>query len=509
MSRDDGFRPERWTQPNRRPPVPGGPYLIAGLGRAGRAAASALAQIAPVTEIWVNDDLIDPLRETEALAAIEQLGVRRLRSVNGELPPDLDPFPATLVKSPGIRADAPLIKSARAAGLMVIDEAELGWRLDPRPQVAITGTNGKSTTTMLAAAILGAAGHTPVTAGNTTFGSPLSTAAAEPGDVVAAELSSFQLEGCVALLPDAAVLTNLSEDHLYRHGSAKAYAECKRSLFIRGDRAVARAAIGVDQPFGRELADELESLGTRVVRFGAAPGAERRVIAADWSLDAATTTLSEGGSTRELLTRLVGGHNALNVAAAMALSDALGFDADASARAIEAAAALPGRMQPITGDDGLEVIVDYAHNPDGVASALDAARHVVERRDGCRLIAVVSSLSFVGEHQGRALGDAAARRADRLILTTHRWTADDGFDRLAPGLFEGAAEALGETQLEVLHDRREAIAAAIGSAVPGDLVMVLERGAGAGRLIGRDGAAAAFDDREVVRELLTARTASR
>lgn len=487
-----------------RPPVPAGPYLVAGLGRAGRAAAAALASISPAGEIWVNDDQIDPLREAEALAAIEPLGVRRLLNEDGPLPEDLDPFPATLIKSPGIRADAPLIASARAANLTVIDEAELGWRLDPRAQIAVTGTNGKSTTVMLVAELLRAAGFEPVVAGNTTFGPPLSTAPEVPGDTVVAEISSFQLEGCRELMPDAAVLTNLTEDHHYRHGDAQSYGACKRSLFVRGDRAVGFAAIGVDQPFGRELADELESLGSTVVRFGAHPTAARRVLAAEWSIDGGVVKLSEGLGTRTLRTNLAGGHNALNTAGALALSDALGLDADVTAAAIEQAAPLPGRFEPIMSADGLEVIVDYAHNPDGVARSLDAGRAILDRRGGGSLIVVASSLSAVGEHQGSALGRAAAERADRLVLTSHRWSADEDFEQIAPGMLDGA-RAVAESQVSVEYDRCAAIAAAISDAAPGDLVMVLERGAVAGRLYDRDGVAHVFDDREVVRELLAER----
>jgi UDP-N-acetylmuramoylalanine--D-glutamate ligase len=81
------------------------------------------------------------------------------------------------------------------------------------------------------AAILDASGRTPVTAGNTRFGVPLSEAHLQPGDITVAELSSFQLEGCKALRPDAAVLTNVTLDHLYRHGSIEAYTSCKRRMF--------------------------------------------------------------------------------------------------------------------------------------------------------------------------------------------------------------------------------------------------------------------------------------
>jgi UDP-N-acetylmuramoylalanine-D-glutamate ligase len=432
---------------------------------------------------------------------IHELALRRLELEGGALPDDLDPFPATLVKSPGIRGDAPIVEASRAAGLTVIDEAELGWRLDSRTQLAVTGTNGKSTTAMLAAELLRADGLEAIVAGNTTFGPPLSSASAEPADVVVAEVSSFQLEGCTKLMPEAAVLTNLTQDHLYRHGTAEEYAACKRSLFIRGDRVVEFAAVGVDQEFGRNLADELERLGTNVVRFGAHESAQRRVLACSEVLDGGVIKLTEGDRARELSVKLAGWHNALNVAGALAISDALGFDPDASASALEAAAPLPGRFERINHSGEIDVIVDYAHNPDGVIKALDAARNVLDARGAGALIALASSLSMVGADQGFALGRAARERTDALVLTSHRWTLADRFDQLAPGLLEGAQSCEGGI-LKIEYDRREAIAAAIGLAKRGDIVLVLERGSVAGRLFDRDDEARVFDDRDVVREVL-------
>lgn len=493
---------DSWQHAAARPPLPPGPYLVAGVSRAGSAAAGALKSIVPPEQIWLHDDVPDRSREAATTKAIEGLGLDRLELEDGKLPTSADPFPATLVKSPGIRADAPIVKAALAAGLDVIDEAELGWRLDPRPQLAVTGTNGKSTTAMLAVEVLRSAGLDAIVAGNTTFGSPLSSAAAVPADVVVAEISSFQLEGCTELLPEAAIFTNLTLDHVYRHGTAERYAECKRSLFTRDGRTVGFAAIGVDQDFGRSLADELEQSGATVVRFGAHESSERRVLASAEGLDGGVITVTEGEGTRELQSNLVGWHNALNVAGAFAISDALGLDPDSTASALADARPLAGRFERIEGPGEIDVIVDYAHNPDGVAQALGSAQRVLGARGGGSLITVLSSLTFVGAEQGFALGRAAREHSDALVLTTQRWTLDDHFDELAPGILEGAKSYENGT-LEIEHDRREAIATAINLASFGDIVIVLERGSQAGRLFDRDDVARNFDDREVVRELLT------
>jgi UDP-N-acetylmuramoylalanine-D-glutamate ligase len=192
--------PENWLQPTIRPPLPTGPYVVAGVSRAGSAAALALKAIVPEREIWVYDDLPYSSHAEITLKAIAELGLRRLELEDGKLPPTLDFDGGALVKSPGIRDDAAIVRAARSTGMVVIDEAELGWRLDTRPQVGVTGTNGKSTTAMLTAQLLRSAGRAPIVAGNSTFGPPLSAAAAEPGDVVVAELSSFQLESCTDLM---------------------------------------------------------------------------------------------------------------------------------------------------------------------------------------------------------------------------------------------------------------------------------------------------------------------
>ena len=128
-----------------------------------------------------------------------------------------------VVKSPGVPQEAPVIREARARGIVVLGELELGWRLLPNPVIAITGSNGKTTTTELVAAMHRAAGVPVAAAGN--VGTALTTLAGslDPAAVVVCEASSFQLEDTLAFAPDAAVLLNLAPDHLDRHGTFEAY----------------------------------------------------------------------------------------------------------------------------------------------------------------------------------------------------------------------------------------------------------------------------------------------
>ncbi len=484
-----------------RPEVPDGPYVVAGLGRAGTAAALALASRYGAASVRVWDGLDRP-PERERAALLAREGVETRHDPGGVGLLDVTPAPRTLVKSPGLTADTPIVAEARRRGLVVLDEAELGWRLDARPLVAVTGTNGKSTTTSLVCAVLDAAGRAPIPAGNTTFGVPCSAAPEQAGDVVVAELSSFQLEACPTLRPDAAVLTNLTHDHLYRHGSLAEYAHCKRRLLIGDDHAVPVAAVGVDQPFGRELVRTLRARGTTVVGFGRDPAADRRVLSVEPRLGGGAVRISEGAGARTLDLRLTGAHNALNAAAALALADALGIPAATAAAAIADCPPLPGRFEHQRGPDGLDVVVDFAHNPDGVEQALAAGAAIVAARGAGALRVVLSTLALVGSEQARAVGRAAAARADQLVLTTQRWTLDDAADRLPDGLLAGAREAP-RGAVEVELDRGVAIERAIRSSRPGDLVLVLDRGDRGGALYDPAGHPRTFDDRAEVRRLLT------
>ena len=290
----------------------------------------------------------------------------------------------TAIKSPGIGLDHPLLEAARGKGILVIDELELGWRLSTSPVVAVTGTNGKSTTVALVEAALRAGGRRPTVAGNVEAdqGVPLSAVPPDHDGWVVAEVSSYQAEGSPEFLPSAAVLTNLTEDHLRRHGSMTEYAAAKRRVFVRGDRSVELAVLNADDAFGASLAVEVSERGGRVLTYGF-NGAR------DYRLSSLRSTLLEGlvgvdtpsGQVR-IETGLPGPHNAANVAAALALADGLGLAREPTLAALASAPPVPGRFEPIELSRPFDVIVDFAHSPDGVRQVLRTARELVAERRG-------------------------------------------------------------------------------------------------------------------------------
>src|SRR5829696_4804755 len=224
-----------------RPPLPPGPFLIVGLARSGRALGPALRAR--------GEEVIGCDRgpaDAAVAAELEDAGVPVHESTHGV---DLLDGAATVVKSPGVPQDAPVVRAARERGLLVVGELELGWRLVPNDLIAITGSNGKTTTTELVGRIHREAGVPVAVAGN--VGTALSSLAGTLDDdaVVVCEASSFQLEDTVAFAPDAAVLVNLAPDHLDRHGTFAAYRDAKLRIFAHQDAsALAVAPAGLAHP---------------------------------------------------------------------------------------------------------------------------------------------------------------------------------------------------------------------------------------------------------------------
>jgi UDP-N-acetylmuramoylalanine--D-glutamate ligase len=277
------------------------------------------------------------------------------------------------VVSPGIPCTSAFYQAAERACAELVSEPELAWRESPRDWVAVTGTNGKTTTTTLAAELLRAGGVASRAVGNIGV-PPIAGVAGRPaGEVFVAELSSFQLHSSSHLAPRAAVLLNVTPDHLAWHGSLEAYAADKERVFANmGPRDL--CLLGTDAAC-RAVAARLRARGLRVVVLGEEPAccaADAAWVAADGRL---TVRLHgrDFALARSGEMALKGPHNLQNALAASALALEMGADAPRVAAALAAFAPLAHRIEPCGRVAGVDFYDDSkATNTDAVTVALAA-----------------------------------------------------------------------------------------------------------------------------------------
>ncbi len=472
--------------------LPPGPYLVVGCGRAGFSAAQALRAQVQSSEIRVWDANDGP--QTRRRGAI--LAGHGIRVDLGQWRPDLlePPYPGTVVKSPGVPSDCAPISAAIAAGVPVIDELALGSRLNRRRLIAVTGTDGKSTVSELLARAMGGVDDPLLIAGNTEFGPPLSAAPRDGGPIVV-EASSYQLEFCESPFAELAVLTNVTEEHLHRHGTMSAYTAAKRRLFLGNDRHVPRAAVNVDSDFGRQVARDLGDAGATVAPFGSSARAHWRVLEATWDVGRSAVRLGTPSGEVRLSTMLPGWHNAENVAAALAVCDLLELTRTEAIAAIEATPGVRGRWEQVDCGQPFDVVVDFAHTPAALSHVLQTARRVVTERGG-RVHLMLCAGGGNNPGKRRPLGAIASRLADRVIVTEGNGRGEPR-ERVIAGLLAGWGPAVAP---QVVPDRRAAIREVLIGARAGDVVVLMGRGAMPRLLADASGAGPLFDDRQVAEE---------
>ncbi|CCG39645.1 UDP-N-acetylmuramoyl-L-alanine--D-glutamate ligase [Magnetospirillum molischianum] len=298
---------------------------VMGLGKSGTATARALLAGGAMLRAWDDDAATRSSAAASGIPVVDPLQ-------NGHVAADL------VVWSPGIPhthpKPHPLAQAARAAGIPVVCDVALLARARPDARfVAVSGTNGKSTTTTLLAHLLAQSGR-PTAAGGNLGTAALDLADLPEGGSIVLELSSYQLELSDGLGLKAAALLNITPDHLGRHGGMEGYIAAKRKLFdylVPGGTAV----VAVDDEPCRAIADELAGRGMRVVRISVLAALAQGVSAPDGVL------LDNGVPVADLrrFPRLPGRHNWQNVCAAYAVARAEGVSPDA---AIAALATYPG-----------------------------------------------------------------------------------------------------------------------------------------------------------------------
>ena len=370
--------------------------LVVGLARSGVAAARLLAAAG---EEVVAVDGGRPDVELDVETHLGTDGVELLDRAD------------LVVKSPGVPRQAPVVEAALARGIEVIGELELAWRRLGRSVIAVTGTNGKTTTVELLGHVHRVAGIPVAVAGN--VGTALSdiVGTLPPDGVVVAECSSFQLEDTVAFAPQAAVLLNLEPDHLDRHGTLEAYRDAKLRIFAnQGPDDVAVAPPELLPGWARA----------------------RRVVPA---------------TLRPEEVRLRGAHNLQNAGAAAAVALARGVDPEAVAEALRTFAGVPHRLEEVATHDGVAYVNDSKAT--NVASTLVALRALADER-------VHLILGGQGKGQDFApLREAVAGCASVQLI---------GEDAAVIEEAVGGGEQRG--------DLEHAVAAARAAARPGDVVLL-------------------------------------
>jgi UDP-N-acetylmuramoyl-L-alanyl-D-glutamate--2,6-diaminopimelate ligase len=389
--------------------------------------------------------------------------------------------------------------------------------------LGVTGTAGKTTTTMLLAAIARAAGRSAGVIGSDGVlvdGEPVAMTTSTPTmpqadqlqallalmrdravDVVAMEVTSRALDQHRVDGTHFAVacFTNLSHEHLDDHGgSMEEYFTAKARLFV-ADRTRA-VATNVDDPYGRRIATQARAQGLDVWTFA--------IDDADADLRGRVVTVGASGITVEVTDRrddgrahvavpLIGRFNAANVLGAAATARAAGIPLDVVAEGLGRAGRVPGRTEPIDRGQDFGVMVDYAHSPGELAAVLASARELTS--DGGRVVVVFGCGGDRDPSKRPLMGAAAGEGADVAVLTSDNPRRED-----PAAIAAQAAAGLAGTRAEVVVelDRRVAIAHALGAARPGDVVVIAGKGAETGQTVGD--AVRPFDDRLVAGEELEA-----
>ena len=339
---------------------------VAGIGVSGAAAARVLLRLgAEVVAVDAAREgpAADRAAELEALGASVRLGPDAVSAAG--LPGGVD----LVVTSPGWRPDQPLLVAAQAAGTPVWGEVELAWQLrsgdPPAPWLALTGTNGKTTTVRMLAAMLVAGGRRAVAVGN--VGTPLVEAVRTPGiDVLAVELSSFQLHWSASLRPLAAAVLNVAPDHLDWHGSMTAYAAAKGRIYAPGTVAVYNAD---DDWSARLAAASADRVGFTLRR----PEPGQLGVWAGELLDRVGVPLATVADVRPAAP-----HNIANALAAAALAGAYGVAPGAVREGLRSFVPDPHRIAHVADVGGVAYVDDSkATNPHAAAASLGAYRSVV------------------------------------------------------------------------------------------------------------------------------------
>jgi len=380
--------------------------------------------------------------------------------------------------------------------------------------VAVTGTNGKTTVAYLVRHILDAAGHSPALLGTVAYDTGsrhLVASATTPDPVTLAgataemvrfgrthlvmEVSSHALDQqrTAGLDFRVGIFTNLSGDHLDYHRTMDEYLAAKRRLF-ESLGAGSVAVINRHDDCGEQMADAARRSGASVVFYGLDEGlgCAGRIVSLE---DSGTVfAIRIGGSEAEVHSPLIGKHNVMNALAAAGAADALGVDLAMIAAGLESSPPVPGRLEPVGGSSDYRVFVDYAHTDDALVNVLTALNKVKRGR----LIVMFGCGGDRDRTKRPRMAAVAARLADRVVVTSDNPRTEEPraiVDEILTGF---SADDL--KRCDVCVDRREAIGLAIDMARADDIVLLAGKGHEAYQEIGKT--RIDFSDAEVAGEMI-------
>ncbi|HUQ05345.1 MAG TPA: UDP-N-acetylmuramoyl-L-alanyl-D-glutamate--2,6-diaminopimelate ligase [Kofleriaceae bacterium] len=376
--------------------------------------------------------------------------------------------------------------------------------------VGVTGTNGKTTTTFLLEQVFLTAGFVPGVVGTVSYRWPTGSIDAPyttpTPEVLHGALGKMADAGCshVAMEVTSAALamhrvaglhfqvagfTNLTQDHLDLHASMEAYQHAKELLFrdyLTGDGT---AVVDIDDPAGEAMATAAREGGSgrKILRVSLDPAkdAEIKVLELRSSVDGIWARIVTPRGEFEVTSRpLIGRYNVANVALVVGMCEALGLDHDVIARGIASVPGVPGRVERVKNDAGLDLVVDYAHTPDALENVLKTLRPLTRRR----LICVFGCGGDRDPTKRPKMGAAVAALADLAVVTSDNPRTED-----PRAIIEQILPAV-PTPFYVDIDRRTAIRAAIAAATPGDIVVIAGKGHEDYQILGTT--KIHFDDRE-------------
>lgn len=425
-------------------------------------------------------------------------------------------------RAPDAPSEAVWVVVSNARQALAVLAAEFNGHPSRQMQVVgITGTNGKTTTSYLLAAIFEAAGTRCGVMGTVAYRigdrEVQATRTTPEAPDVQGLLRQMVNAGCGACVMEvsshalalrrvdamrfaAGVFTNLTRDHLDFHADMEDYFAAKRKLFeiLPAD---APAVINIDDPRGSSL---LETVA-RPVSYAINRTADVSPGPLSYSLEGLRFEVRTPQGTVHVRSRLVGRPNVYNILAAVGTAAALGVPLDAIERGLAELAGVPGRFELASGrGDDITVIVDYAHTDDALRNLLETARPLAERR----LITVFGCGGDRDRSKRPLMGMVAARLSDVVVITSDNPRSEDPA-RIIEEATRGAQPELrnGRTELLTIVDRKEAIVTAVRRAQPGDVVLIAGKGHEKYQEIG--GRVLPFDDVAVAREALAARRVSR